>query len=275
MKLPFVFILLTSLCISLYAYNTVPISYYGVKYGYSPKEVNDALVSNNFISAPVEPEVGFFYKHPYSDPELTYFDKATSRWMNVSFTKIKPIELYKRDASISFAGVVNKDEYKRITIRQDNINKEDNVVSTPWVYRFYFHYDKLIAVSLRLEDEGTLEDFKANNPDNPNAHPGYIIDDYVFRVNKNKFIELYGGFDQFATKSINERSAMYYGGYLDSRRKVELVIFYQERNSNKKYANLTISYFDTYLFDPVARSFQNVNFVENEYNDGYYPVSPR
>ena len=183
MKKLLVMFLFVAVSISAFAYETVPYMFHNmVPYGITPDEVNEILMASNFSSAAAEPISGTFYVSKYPDPDLVWYNPHTMNWINVKFTTNDVSELFTRDSGILYFNFIVTNEFKCMTVRADNINDDATLAGkqTKWAYKFFFHEDKLFAVSAVYEGDYTLEQYKSRNEGKEYAHPGYVMSRGLF-----------------------------------------------------------------------------------------------
>ncbi|TXJ40135.1 hypothetical protein [Brachyspira pilosicoli] len=250
--------LFISMSIALHAYETIPYMFNNsVPYGVSPDEVNQILMSNNFITAEGQAVSGTFYISSYPDPDLAWYNPQTLKWVNIKFTTNDMSDLFKRDLNLLYFNYKLDGEFKCMTITSENLSEDSTLAgkNTKWVYKFFFHNDELFAVSSRYQGDGALEQYKQRNPDNEYANPGYVMSSALFNRTLDGFKLKYGGFNNSLVRTLDDFTSMYYGNYINRQADTSLSVFYA------KYAmrniNFVASYVDNYRMRPIYYRFQN------------------
>lgn len=250
--------LFISMSIALHAYETIPYMFNDVvPYGVSPDEVNQILMSNSFITTEGQAVSGTFYISSYPDPDLAWYNPQTLKWVNIKFTTNDMADLFKRDLSLLYFNYTLDDEFKCMTITAENLSDDSTLAgkNTKWVYKFFFHNDKLFAVSSRYQGDGALEQYKQRNPDNEYANPGYVMSSGLFNRTLDGFKTKYGGFNNSLVKTLDDFASMYYGNYINKQADTSLSVFYAKYAM--KNINFVASYVDNYRMRPIYYRFQN------------------
>ena len=267
-----VMFLFVATTISAFAYETIPYMFHDmVPYGISPDEVNEILMASNFSAAAAEPISGTFYVSKYPDPDLVWYNPYTMNWINVKFTTNDVSELFTRDSGILYFNYVLTNEFKCMIVRADNINDDATLAGkqTKWAYKFFFHEDKLFAVSAVYEGDYTLEQYKARNEGNEYAHPGYVMSRGLFSRTLGGFHTKYGGFHNSRNITFDDFTSMRYGNYINKSANTSLAVFYA--SYAQKNINFVASYVDNFRMQPIARRFQNL-YYENYFDFADVPV---
>lgn len=253
--------------INIYGYETIPYMFNKlIPYGISPDEVNEILISSNFTTAEVLPEVGTFYITTYyPDPDLVWYNPQTYRWYNVKFTTNDVSLIFKRDSKVSYFSYKTPEEFKCITIKGEDLSETTSLVGneSKWVYKFFFHNDELFAVTSQYQDPIAVENYKNKNKDNQYANPGFIIPNALFDRVINGFQTKYGGYHNASVITLDKFADMHYRNYRNKQTITSLNIYYTKYSS--KNVNLTINYIDDYRMSPIANRFQR--FIYEEYKD--------
>ncbi len=258
-------LLIAATSLSLYSYSDAPIKYLDIVYGATPQEVNDKLIASNLITTAIEPEAGILYKSNYPDPDIVWYDNQVTEWVNISFTTVSADQLFTKDASIFYFARPRAGEIKRITLSGANFSADSNPPvgqNTLWVYSFYFYNDELFAVSMKYENDLALEAFKARNPNNPNANPGYIIPGGLLDRTLNALHLKYGGFDKTFTSRLDKFTTLVYGNFESERTATSVSMFYGDYFNGK--FNATLCYTDDFRLKKIADRFQNFSYEPNE-----------
>lgn len=272
MKKLLVMFLFVAVSISAFAYETVPYMFHNmVPYGITPDEVNEILMASNFSSAAAEPISGTFYVSKYPDPDLVWYNTHTMNWINVKFTTNDVSELFTRDSGILYFNYVLTNEFKCMIVRADNIN-DDAILAgkqTKWAYKFFFHEDKLFAVSAVYEGDYTLEQYKSRNEGKEYAHPGYVMSRGLFSRTLGGFHTKYGGFHNSRYSTFDDFTSMRYGNYINKAANTSLAVYYATYGG--KNINFVASYVDNFRMQPIANRFQK-SYYENYFDFADVPV---
>ncbi|MEI0550780.1 hypothetical protein R4K89_10775 [Brachyspira intermedia] len=272
MKKLLVMFLFVAVSISAFAYETVPYMFHNmVPYGITPDEVNEILMASNFSSAVAEPISGTFYVSKYPDPDLVWYNPTTMNWINVKFTTNDVSELFTRDSGILYFNFIVTNEFKCMTVRADNINDDATLAGkqTKWAYKFFFHEDKLFAVSAVYEGDYTLEQYKSRNEGKEYAHPGYVMSRGLFSRTLGGFHTKYGGFHNSRYSTFDDFTSMRYGNYMNKAANTSLAVYYATYGS--KNINFVASYVDNFRMQPIANRFQK-SYYENYFDFADVPV---
>ena len=272
MKKLLVMFLFVAVSISAFAYETVPYMFHNmVPYGITPDEVNEILMASNFSSAAAEPISGTFYVSKYPDPDLVWYNPHTMNWINVKFTTNDVSELFTRDSSILYFNYVVTNEFKCMVVRADNINDDATLAGkqTKWAYKFFFHEDKLFAVSAVYEGDYTLEQYKSRNEGKEYAHPGYVMSRGLFSRTLGGFHTKYGGFHNSRYSTFDYFTSMRYGNYMNQSANTSLAVYYATYGG--KNINFVASYVDNFRMQPIANRFQK-SYYENYFDFADVPV---
>ena len=272
MKKLLVMFLFVAVSISAFAYETVPYMFHNmVPYGITPDEVNEILMASNFSSAAAEPISGTFYVSKYPDPDLVWYNPRTMNWINVKFTTNDVSELFTRDSSILYFNYVVTNEFKCMVVRADNINDDATLAGkqTKWAYKFFFHEDKLFAVSAVYEGDYTLEQYKSRNEGKEYAHPGYVMSRGLFSRTLGGFHTKYGGFHNSRYSTFDDFTSMRYGNYMNQSANTSLAVYYATYGG--KNINFVASYVDNFRMQPIANRFQK-SYYENYFDFADVPV---
>ena len=267
-----VMFLLVATTISAFAYETVPYMFNDlVPYGITPDEVNEILMASNFSSAAAEPVSGTFYVSRYPDPDLVWYNPHTMKWINVKFTTNDVSQLFTRDENILYFNFIVTNEFKCMTVRADAINEEATLAGkeTKWAYKFFFHEDKLFAVSAVYEGDYTLQQYKERNEGNEYAHPGYVMSRGLFSRTLGGFHMKYGGFHNSVYTTFDDFTSMRYGNYANKAANTSLAVFYATYGG--KNINFVASYVDNFRMAPIANRFQK-SYYENYFDFADVPV---
>lgn len=257
---------------TLYAYETVPLKFNNlVPYGISPDKVNEILVSSNFISQAVDAVSGTFYRSMYPDPDLVWYNIDTMNWINITFTTNDVSQIFMRDNTILYFAYTFPNEFKCIIIRGSDLNDDVSEAGkdTKWAYKFFFHNDKLFAISSRYEGNYTLKQYQERNPGKEYANPGFIMSSGLFERTLKGFQNKYGGFQNTKVITLNPFASMIYGNYSYGAARITLSLYYGTYMG--KYINFVASYIDNYEMLPIARRFQN-KVYENYFDVSDIPV---
>ena len=244
--------------VSVYGYETIPYMFNDlVPYGASPDEVNQILVDANFAAVEVEVLSGSFYVSPYPDPDLVWYNPQMLRWVNMKFTTNDISELFKRDSNLLYFSYQTEDEFKCMTVDAETVGDNVNPVGqeTKWAYKFFFHNDKLFAVSSRYQGDYIVEEYKNRNPQNQYAHPGYVMSSGLFQRTLDGFQLKYGGFHNKRTITVDDFASMVYGNYVNKMANTSLSVYYASYNGRK--INFLASYVDNFRIAPIYYRFQN------------------
>lgn len=258
--------------VSVYGYETIPYMFNDlVPYGISPDEVNQILVDSNFAAIEAEVISGSFYISQNPDPDLVWFNPQTLKWVNIKFTTNDISELFKRDSNLLYFSYQTEEEFKCMTIDAESIGDNVNPVGqdTKWAYKFFFHNDKLFAVSSRYQGDYGVEEYKNRNPQNQYAHPGYIMSSGLFQRTLDGFQLKYGGFHNKRTVTIDNFASMSYGNYGNKKANTSLSIYYASYNGRR--INFLASYVDNFRILPLYYRFQNKTY-ENYFDVADIPV---
>ncbi|ANN64354.1 hypothetical protein SZ47_04585 [Brachyspira hyodysenteriae] len=272
MKKLLVMFLFVAVSISAFAYETVPYMFHNmVPYGITPDEVNEILMASNFSSAAAEPISGTFYVSKYPDPDLVWYNTHTMNWINVKFTTNDVSELFTRDSGILYFNYVLTNEFKCMIVRADNINDDATLAGkqTKWAYKFFFHEDKLFAVSAVYEGDYTLEQYKSRNEGKEYAHPGYVMSRGLFSRTLGGFHTKYGGFHNSRYSTFDDFTSMRYGNYINKAANTSLAVYYATYGG--KNINFVASYVDNFRMQPIANRFQK-SYYENYFDFADVPV---
>ena len=272
MKKLLVMFLFVAVSISAFAYETIPYMFHEmVPYGITPDEVNEILMASNFSSAAAEPISGTFYVSKYPDPDLVWYNPTTMNWINVKFTTNDVSELFTRDSGILYFNFIVTNEFKCMTVRADNINDDATLAGkqTKWAYKFFFHEDKLFAVSAVYEGDYTLEQYKSRNEGNEYAHPGYVMSRGLFSRTLGGFHTKYGGFHNSRYSTFDDFTSMRYGNYMNQSANTSLAVYYATYGG--KNINFVASYVDNFRMQPIANRFQK-SYYENYFDFADVPV---
>lgn len=258
--------------VSVYGYETIPYMFNNlVPYGISPDEVNQILVDSNFAAVEAEVLSGSFYISQCPDPDLVWFNPQTLKWVNIKFTTNDISELFKRDSNLLYFSYQTEEEFKCMTIDAETIGDDASPVGqdTKWAYKFFFHNDKLFAVSSRYQGDYGIEEYKNRNPQNQYAHPGYIMSSGLFQRTLDGFQLKYGGFHNKRVITLDNFASMSYGNYGNKAANTSLSIYYASYNGRK--INFLASYIDNYRIIPLYYRFQNKTY-ENYFDVADIPV---
>ena len=253
--------------VNLYGYEPIPYMFNKlIPYGISPDEVNNILVSSNFTTAEILPEVGTFYVTTYyPDPDLVWYNPQTYKWYNIKFTTNDVSLLFKRDSKISYFSYKSDEEFKCITVRGEDLAENTSLVGTKskWVYKFFFHNDELFAVTSQYQDNTAVENYKNKNKNNPHANPGFIIPRALFERVINGFQTKYGSPHNSTVITLDKYADMFYKNYRNRSSDTSLNLYYAQYST--KSINLTVSYIDDIRINPIAKRFQK--FIYEKYED--------
>lgn len=244
--------------VTVYGYETVPYMFNGlVPYGISPDEANKILVESNFVSSEVEVVSGTFYVTPYPDPDFVWYNPQMAKWINIKFTSNDVSDLFKRDANLLYFSYQTEGEFKCMTVDAENIGSEASPVGqdTKWAYKFFFHNDKLFAISSRYQGDYGVEEYKNKNPQNQYAHPGYVMSSGLFQRTLEGFQLKYGGFHNKRTIMLDNFASMIYGNYANKSANTSLSVYYASYNGRR--INFVASYVDNFRITPLFYRFQN------------------
>lgn len=272
MKKLLVMFLFVAVSISAFAYETVPYMFHNmVPYGITPDEVNEILMASNFSSAAAEPVSGTFYVSKYPDPDLVWYNPQTMNWINVKFTTNDVSELFTRDENILYFNFIVTNEFSCMTVRSDAINDDATLAGkqTKWAYKFFFHENKLFAVSAVYEGDYTLENYKSRNEGNQYAHPGHVMSRGLFIRTLGGFHTKYGGFHNSRYSTFDDFTSMRYGNYANKAANTSLAVYYATYGG--KSINFVASYVDNFRMQPIANRFQNL-YYENYFDFADVPA---
>lgn len=267
-----VMFLFAAISISAFAYETIPYMFHNmIPYGITPDRVNEILMASNFSSAAAEPINGTFYVSKYPDPDLVWYNPHAMNWINVKFTTNDVSELFTRDENILYFNFTVSNEFKCMTVRADNINDHATLAGkeTKWAYKFFFHEDKLFAVSAVYEGDFTLEGYKNANQDKEYAHPGYVMSRGLFSRTLGGFHMKYGGFHNSKHVTFDDFTSMRYGNYVNKAANTSLAVYYATYGG--KNINFVASYVDNFRMAPIANRFQK-SYYENYFDFADVPV---
>lgn len=267
-----VMFLMVAISISVFAYETVPYMFHDmVPYGITPDEVNEILMASNFSSAAAEPVSGTFYVSKYPDPDLVWYNPNTMNWMNIKFTTNDVSELFTRDENILYFNYIVTNEFKCMVVRADNISDDASLAGkeTKWAYKFFFHEDKLFAVSAVYEGDYTLEQYKSRNQGNEYAHPGHVMSRGLFSRTLGGFNTKFGGFHNSRHTTFDDFTSMRYGNYMNKAANTSLAVYYAAYAG--KNINFTVSYVDNFRMAPIVNRFQKSHY-ENYFDFSDVPV---
>ena len=256
----------------IYGYEAIPYMFNDlVPYGISPDEVNQILVDANFAAVEAEVFSGSFYVSPYPDPDLVWFNPQVLKWVNIKFTTNDISELFKRDSNLLYFSYQTEDEFKCMTVDAESIGDNVNPVGqeTKWAYKFFFHNDKLFAVSSRYQGDYGVEEYKNRNPQNQYAHPGYVMSSGLFQRTLDGFQLKYGGFHNKRVMTLDNFAYMNYGNYVNKAANTSLSVYYA--NYNGRRINFLASYIDNFRIAPIFYRFQNKTY-ENYFDVADVPV---
>ena len=258
--------------ISVYGYEAIPYMFNNlIPYGISSDEVNQILVESNFASSEGEVVSGSFYVSTSPDPDLVWYNPQTVKWVNIKFTTNEVSNLFKRDSNLLYFSYQTEDEFKCIVVNSDNISEDASPVGaeTKWSYKFFFHNDKLFAVSSRYEGDYKVEEYKNRNPQNQYAHPGYIMSSGLFQRTLEGFQSKFGGFHNKRIITLDNFASMNYGNYGNKAANTSLSVYYASYNGRK--INFLASYVDNFRITPLYYRFQNRTY-ENYFDVADIPV---
>ncbi|MBW5381630.1 hypothetical protein, partial [Brachyspira hampsonii] len=180
-------------------------------------------------------------------------------------------ELFTRDSGILYFNYVVTNEFKCMTVRADNINDDATLAGkeTKWAYKFFFHEDKLFAVSAVYEGDYTLQQYKERNEGKEYAHPGYVMSRGLFSRTLGGFHTKYGGFHNSGYTTFDDFTSMRYGNYANSAANTSLAVYYATYGG--KSINFVASYVDNFRMQPIANRFQK-SYYENYFDFADVPV---
>ncbi|MBI4977891.1 MAG: hypothetical protein HZC28_10425 [Spirochaetes bacterium] len=238
-----------AMCGSMFAYEPIYNGFLNVYWGLNPDEVNDRLMATNFVTAKAVAENVEIYENAYPDPTLTWNNHIIHRWTQFSFsTQLE--KLIKVDPTIRYLTLPGSKEFKCLTFKGTALSS-----SNSWVYRFYFHQDKLFAVSLRYESEQQIARYLNRNTEKKDIHPGYLVPRFIFEETRTRMQQKYGGFLDGLFRSFDQYAAKYYKEYYRESNNSMITSFHQEYYGN--IINYTISYIDNYEMYTIYKKLQS------------------